>query len=366
MNKEFLHIHNFKCFTEQTLEINNLTALVGVNGAGKSSAIQSLLLLRSSFEELGDEVSINGMFGLDLGTSSSLVNQNVDESTIKLSINDNSEECLSYTYNVDVTEDKLNLYKEKKEKQIPEGRLSLVQGEFHYLCAERRGPRVSQPLACMKYLTVGCEGQNVAQVMAHDGGKTKVSEDRMYDGTENPNLDNQVNAWLAHIMHGVRVSASMNIGTLTAQTRIGNDFTLAQPALATNFGFGVSYSLPIIVEALTARNDSMLIVENPEAHLHPAAQSAIGIFLARMAYAGLRVVVETHSDHVINGIQRFVAKNSEWHDNVTINHFSLDKESQKPIVTPITFDKMANYSEWPEGFMDQSQKDFIELCKVRG
>lgn len=366
MNKEYLNIQNFKCFVNQTIEINNLTVLVGVNGAGKSTTIQSLLLLRSSLQEKkAEEIALDGIYGLDLGTSSSVVNQNMGESTIILSINDDSGEKISFSYDADMAEDRLILKINEHEKPAS-GHLSLNQYEFHYLSAERCGPRVSQPLSCMKYPNVGIKGQNVAQVMAHDGGRIKVDESRMYMNTENPNLDFQVNAWLSHIMPGVRVTAAMNMATLTAQTRIGNDFTQIAPALATNFGFGVSYSLPIIVEALTAKRESVLIVENPEAHLHPAAQSSIGIFLARMAYSGLRIVVETHSDHVINGIQRFVAENSNWHENVTINHFSLDKNNQMPLVTAIVFDNMANYSEWPDGFMDQSQKDFVELCNVRG
>lgn len=366
MNKEFLTIHNLKCFADKTIEINNLTVLVGVNGAGKSTTIQSLLLLRSSLQDKNaEEIALDGIFGLDLGTSSSVINQNIGENTITLSLHNNSGEKIAFSYDADIAEDRLNL-KITGAKRTESGNLSLTHDEFHYLCAERCGPRVSQPLACMKYPTVGIKGQNVAQIMAHDGGRTKVDNARMYIGTENPNLDFQVNAWLSKIMPGVRVTAAMNMDTLTAQTRIGNDFTQITPALATNFGFGVSYSLPIIVEALTAKKGSMLIVENPEAHLHPAAQSAIGIFLAKMAYSGLRIVIETHSDHVITGIQRFIAENRDWHSNATINHFSFDKESQMPSVTPITFDNLANYSEWPDGFMDQSQKDFIELCKVRG
>lgn len=364
MNKEYLKIHNYKCFVDQTIEINNLTVLVGVNGAGKSSAIQSLLLLRSSLHERqSEEIALDGIYGLDLGTSSAVINQNAGDRTIALSIYNKDGDNVQFNYDADLAEDRLSLTIVARSTS---GRVSLNQKEFHYLNAERYGPRVSHPLSCMQYLNVGVKGQNVAQVIANDGGRTKVEESRMFYNSENPNLDFQVNAWLSRIMPGVKVTAAMDMNTLSAQMRISNNFTRITPALATNFGFGVSYSLPIIVEALTAESGSMLIVENPEAHLHPSAQSSLGAFLARMAYSGLRVVVETHSDHVINGMQQFVAENRDWHKCVTINHFALDPNNQNPLVTAITFDNMANYSGWPDGFMDQSQKDFMELCKVRG
>ncbi len=366
MNKEYLDIHCFKCFGDKRVEINNLTALVGVNGAGKSSVIQSLLLLRTSANGVvGEDIGLDGIYGLDLGTSGSVVNQMSGDNMINLSLSNDDGANLSFSYSADSDEDRLALtISEKKEKDL--FAISLAQNEFHYLNAERCGPRVTQQLACMKYPDVGVKGESTAQVLAHDGGRTKVVRERMFPETENPNLEFQVNAWIATILPGVRVVPRMDKSTLSAQVLMANEYTYINPALATNSGFGISYVLPVIVAALTAEDNSMLIVENPEAHLHPAAQSAIGMFLTRMAYSGIRIVVETHSDHVINGMQRFVAVNPEWHNMVTINHFSIDQTGLNPSVTAIHFDDMANYTEWPDGFMDQNQKDFIELCKVRG
>lgn len=365
MEKEYINIHNFKCFVDQNIELNNLTVFVGVNGAGKSTVIQALLLLRSSLLAAGDkEIALDGIFGLDLGTSSSIVNQNSEDNYIALSAKSESGGSIFFNYMADIKEDRLSLSVADMEDTALEC-LSVGLNEFHYINAERIGPRISSPLTCMKYQDVGTFGQNVAQVIAYDGGRTKVDVSRMFENTENPNIEFQVNAWLSYIMPGVRVSANMDLSTLSAQIRVSNDFTMINPALATNFGFGVSYSLPIVVQALIAQKGSLMIVENPEAHLHPAAQSAMGIFLAKMAYAGVRILIETHSDHVINGIQNFVAQNKMWHTEVTINHFSVNHDNNRPKVMSISFDDKANYTNWPDGFMDQNQKDFLALCKVR-
>lgn len=365
MNKEILHLHNYKCFSDQSLVINNLTVLVGSNGAGKSTTIQSLLLLHSSLKEKNSIVDLDGIFGLDLGTGASVVNMNSNDDTISFSLSSdiNPENKIECKYKADIIKEKLNL--DITDQKIIDDSFSILKDEFYYLSAERRGPRVSQPLVSMKFLSVGIEGENTAQVIAHDSGRTKVDQKRIFIDSENPNLEYQVNAWLSHILPGVKVTASMDTKTLTAQLRIGNIFTISDTVVATNFGFGVSYFLPIIVECLVAKENSMLIIENPEAHLHPAAQTAIGVFLARMAFSGLRIVLETHSDHVISGIQRFVVEQRDWHDHVTINNFGINQDDNSPLITPIEFDENGNFSTWPDGFMDQNQKDYIELCKVR-
>lgn len=95
---------------------------------------------------------------------------------------------------------------------------------------------------------------------------------------------------------------------------------------ATNVGFGITYALPILVSGLTVPEGGMLLVENPEAHLHAKAQSNMGYFLARMAAAGVRVIIETHSEHIVNGIRRMIVegKSEMSHKDMTI-YFSKHK-----------------------------------------
>ena len=71
----------------------------------------------------------------------------------------------------------------------------------------------------------------------------------------------------------------------------------------TSVGFGIAYVLPVLVALLSANEKYMVIIENPEAHLHPRGQVAMGELIARAAAAGVQVIVETHSDHVLNGVR---------------------------------------------------------------
>ena len=131
-----------------------------------------------------------------------------------------------------------------------------------------------------------------------------------------------------------------------------------------NIGFGISYALPIIVEGLVAEDDRYLIVENPEAHLHPSAQTGMGKFLAMLADKGLHVVVETHSDHLLDGIQIYAAEHPDTRNDFIIYNFGQDEE-KKPDITAITFDGEFDYSVWPKGFMDQTNKNYEEFIDKR-
>ena len=93
--------------------------------------------------------------------------------------------------------------------------------------------------------------------------------------------------------------------------------------------------MPILATGLIAEAGSYMIVENPEAHLHPSAQSKIGRFLAMVAHTGVKVIIETHSDHVINGIQIAAAKHEIESADVSIQFFSQEKSEIQPKVEHI-------------------------------
>lgn len=357
---EILNIKGFKCFRDTNISVNDMTVLVGANGFGKSSTIQALLLFKQAVDNISF-VNLNGVYDLELGEVIDVINQNYSEPDIVLSLtnektNEKYAEChfdivdrdeeltLGSSFPIDIKEDKL------KRK------------EFYYISAERIGPRISQPLASMEFLSVGTKGERTAQVIATKGGLTKVDNDRIFQGSKNPNLEAQVNEWLSYIFPGIKISTNIDNSLLRASVKVSNNYS--KGVHAPNMGFGVSFVLPIIVDGLVAKKGSFFIIENPEAHLHPAAQTAIGYFLATIAHAGVNIIIETHSDHVIDGIQLFVVRNKEWHGHVTINNYGFNADSEEPFITPITLDENGDYSEWPDGFMDQTQKNYIERSKA--
>jgi len=378
---EYLKIENFKCFYSADIPINGLTILCGANGNGKSTVIQALLLLRSTVEHCtkwnkenknyelkelnGLNVELNGNYCLSLGNSNFIIPKESSDSIIKLGIfNDNEEELeISYDTNND---DKLwlvpfDFINESKNLK------SIFKQEFYYLNAERIGPRIKQNIHFFDFPTTGSQGEFVAQLLGDTNFcyKFEVEDIRRNINSKNPRFEQQVNAWLDFIMPGVSVIANYDINTLSAQIKIDNNYIKGEPTIAPNIGFGISYILPIIVTGLIAKKDSYMIVENPEAHLHPSAQSKIGQFLAMVASTGVKVIVETHSDHLVNGVQIATALNKINSDLVTINFFSYDSNLRQPDIESISINNKGELSNWPKDFFDQSQRDFTELFKIR-
>ncbi len=373
-----LEIENFKCFTRKTIPLNRLSILAGANGNGKSTAIQALLFLRRTIEHCakwdeneykyietnGLNVELNGAYCLALGNSFLITPRNTTPEYIALGLK-YVNEFFQVDYEID---DEIHLHLKPKNVQntLSENKSFFMQ-EFYYLNAERIGPRISQGIKFYDFPNSGFQGEFVAQLISDTNSNYtfEIDEIRRSHKSKNPRLEQQVNAWLSELMPGVSVSAKYDADTHSAQIKVDNYFTKGDSTIATNIGFGISYVLPILVTGLIAKKGSFMIVENPEAHLHPAAQSKIGRFLAIVANAGVNVIIETHSDHVINGIQVACAKNEIEHNSVIIDFFSQNDNSIQPEIESITINRKGELSNWPKGFFDQTQIDFAELFNLR-
>lgn len=123
-------------------------------------------------------------------------------------------------------------------------------------------------------------------------------------------------------------------------------------------GFGYSYVLPVIVAALMATEGSLLIVENPEAHLHPAAQSRLMKFLIETAKnKNLQLIIESHSDHVVNGMRIAMKKLLSPKDGHIV-YFSDEEDDQ---IQVITSDVNGTLSDYPDDFMDEWTSQMLKL-----
>lgn len=373
---DFLKINQFKCFEDADIHLNQLTVMAGANGNGKSTTIQALLYLRRTIEHCGEwydnryhlnktnslNVSLNGAYCLALGNSTAVLNKNYSDNEILIGYH-NETESLNVLYEADDRESRIWLTPKDVECSYSDVNPMLKQ-QFYYLNAERIGPRVNQSIQFWDYPNAGWQGEYTGQLIGMESGFYKIDTKRKYKDTESLFLEDQVNYWLNFIMKGVKVKVESNYKTLTAQVLLENEYTVNEPTLATNLGFGISYILPIIATGLVAEEGSFLVVENPEAHLHPSAQSNIGRFLAMIAASGVKVIVETHSDHIINGIQIAVAEKTLENAEVTINFFGKAEGISQPEVQPISINAKGELSDWPKGFFDQTQIDYAHLFNL--
>jgi len=298
--------------------------------------------------------------------SSHVINNNVDDNSIIINLEANGLE-INLELLADSTQAQLWLTPKSFSIQGESVFIHpILKKSFYYLNAERIGPRIQQVMNHSNFPSAGWKGEDTAQLLNLESGYWKVSEKRMFGSIKSSYLKDQINGWLEFIMPGVKVKVKSDPDSLITQILLENAFTVNEPNLATNLGFGISYLLPILANGLVADKGSYFIVENPEAHLHPSAQSRVGQFLAKVAADGVKVVIETHSDHIINGIQIAAASNVIDSESVTINYFGHNDSIPQPLIEKISINNKGELSEWPAGFFDQSQVDFLQLMRLRG
>ena len=170
-----------------------------------------------------------------------------------------------------------------------------------------------------------------------------------------PTLLHQVGARLASFFPGCAIDVQQvpNANAVTLGVRTSNDTGFLRPV---HCGFGITQVLPIIVATLSVTRGNLMLIENPEVHLHPAGQALIGQLLAEAARAGIQTIVETHSDHVLNGIRRSVKSNRISSEEVMI-HFLKQRSPESAQILSPTIDDSGNIDVWPDGFFDQFDKD---------
>lgn len=366
-----IRLRNFKRFLDAEVQIRPLTVLAGLNGGGKTSVLHALLLARqaSAGAPPPDFVQLNGPFGLELGEVQDVLHLDADpDQGISLQLTEHSGATHGWRFEA-ADERRLNL-RVLDRPSAPPAALSAESRRFAYLSAERLGPRdtLGASSVAPDDLQVGHRGEFTAQVLAVLE-RLRVSSRRLSPKTRSlggaMTLRQQVEWWLSDIARPVALDAEWVPGSGVTLIRYRTPGHPVERRRPTNMGFGVTYALPVITAALMAPPQSLLLVENPEAHLHPSGQSAIGAFLALVAADGVQVVLETHSDHVINGIRRAIARDRVLSPEMATIQFFQSDRSDVPGIRTIEISARGDLSEWPPGFFDQMDLDLAALAQAR-
>jgi predicted ATPase len=130
-----------------------------------------------------------------------------------------------------------------------------------------------------------------------------------------------------------------------------------------NVGFGLTYVLPVVTAILKSKPGDLLLIENPESHLHPAAQSVLGRLCCLAATAGVQIFIESHSDHFLNGVRVAVKKGIIEPDNVALFFLERNLKSKRhdSIICNPAIDNNGRLDEWPQGFFDEWEIQLKEL-----
>lgn len=391
-----LELKNFKCFREQRIEFGKLTVLTGMSDMGKSSVIQALLLLRQS--RMGDgplrELRLSGEL-VDLGKGVDILFEQAADKEIAFALEFGGIWRSEYACrragrrnrlpldpggdsSVDFSKESWMECGEWREfsPDSPDeigshSRAIFSESGFHYLSAERLGPRDSfpRPAELSSVKSVGARGENaVAYLHRHMFSPMREDDPRIRVQGENPSILGQVCEWLKEISPetSLVLSDSFQEGTVSTLYRrdrrdgVEEDRSRARvdrirPYRPTEAGSGVSSSLPVLTTLLAAETGDMVIIEHPETHLHPRGQTKLGELAGRAAMAGVQVVVETHSDHFLDGV-RIEARWNRLDRNAAKIHFFTREGAENIVVSTRIMDD-GKLSEWPKGFFDQKTQN---------
>lgn len=130
-------------------------------------------------------------------------------------------------------------------------------------------------------------------------------------------------------------------------------------------GLGVSQILPLLVALRVAKKGQIVLVEQPEIHLHPRAQYALGEIVVKAVKRGIQIIIETHSSVLLRALQTQVAKKVLKQDQLALNWFTRDPNTGATKVTAAEPDELGRYGEWPVDFEDVSlEADRVYLDSV--
>lgn len=371
-----LVITNFKSHKNIHLAPRALTVLAGKNGVGKSSVLQSLLLLAQKAQETTGIVSVGFKEApLKLGTLADVFCADAEggEDSIGFLLSVDGEE---YETNISVSADILDHTAVPMEIVRTSKTVADYLKSIRYISADRLEPRHLHAFArdSVAKRFFGVRGENAVAILHHyrDSG---APEDQVVaglhgEGTDGDgNLGRQVDAWMKSFAEDMRVRTEMVGDTdvrLTFRFGYGLDWHDFSPE---NVGFGISAVLPLVIMVLASRPGECLIMENPETHVHPRGQAEFGRLLALAAHAGVQIFVETHSDHIINGIRVAVKENTISPDEVDVVYFAKHENGTGTSLSEIggvgakeleLYDD-GDFAEYPPGFLDEWTDQLTKL-----
>jgi predicted ATPase len=322
-----IDLQGFKSFVLDTLYLGNLTLLTGLNSSGKSSIIQSLLLT--------EKVLKNEDFYLD-GHGSIHELQNPYEKGIGITTTFADESAIS----------------------IQNGKGSItgtpVFPTLIYISADRFGPETSVSINASDN-KLGSKGQNIFKCIDYYSDQ-EIPMILRHEKSEGDTFLFNLRAWLGVISPNVKFEHKI-------QTMSDSSYGTFNDHRAKNVGFGLSYTLPVITALLLGAitPNSLVIIENPEAHLHPRGQTAMAKLISLCVEAGSQVIIETHSDHLFDGIRIHVKESQEnFHEKVAIYWFELDSKNNTE-VHEVQLDKNGRIEQWPAGMFDQFEINASKL-----
>ena len=363
---------NFKCFKRLDLPLRNLTVLAGLNGSGKSSVMQAIFYMRHCVQRAGRGVSsvLLRDHGLHFVNAGDVFYQFSPDGAERVLVGaesdgDAGKEALNYEFVANPEVAPLD----KIEVKELDNRAPSKSMHDSFSSVKRLAPNRIGPTDLHAYLEsevrakdIGERGENAVACLFAYGDDPVLPQLVLKDkyNRESLCLLPQVGAWLRKVSPGVSLlidSAGKTDASVPLYFKYGSGPS-AKKFRPTNVGAGLSVVLPVLVLLLSAKKGDCLIIEDPESDLHPKGQAELARLIAKAAQVGVQIILETHSDHIVNGIRVAVKKGDVSSDKVNIAFFrkvieaeGTAEEEQYSNCDLIELDENGTLSRYPADFM---------------
>jgi len=357
-------IENFKSHHKTILNFSKVNIFTGLNGMGKSSIIQALLLLRQS-NKLDKGLELNGDL-CSIGVVEDAIYQSSEEDFIRFSIDYGILGDFTWKFIADQTninDTFLQTLEGSIEPNHPVS-INLFNNNFQYISAFRNGPTDD-------YIKNTSVVEHENQISKKEGrcefvvhyldffGKKNIHQSLKRNPDDDDSLIYQVKQWMREISPNINIhikSSGLNYKIDYSFDR-GEGQTPTLDFKAKNIGFGISYVLPIVVASLHAPKGSIIIIENPEAHIHPGAQAKLMELICKSAKNGVQFIIETHSDHIINGLLVATKNKIITKEDSSIYYFDRNEKKHATEAIHLPVLDGGKIQRPPKGFFDQLDID---------
>lgn len=374
-----INLKNFKCIRDEDFNFEFLNVFSGVNGTGKSSFCQAILLFKYNVDEFVlDSSSVKfslNLKNINLGKAKDVLFESASKDEVFFDVDIVEHELM---FNL-----KLELPIDNHESDYLNGSLtisekidgSIFKSDLRYIGAQRIGPKVVQfkDDSYVDSHSIGDFGEYTYSYIEKFGALTLNNiNNRCHIKSIDDSLIEQISCWLREISPDINLKTKELDGTNLVNLSYSYISSKGESNSyrTTNVGFGISYCLPVILLCLLSKPGDIIIIDTPEAHLHPQGQVILGELLAKTAADNVQVFVETHSDHIINGIRKSVITKSITSDKIKFFHFSTVTDSEELVNYSSVFKPVINHDGlfdcWPKGFFDTWTITNKELLEIRG
>lgn len=370
----FVCLEGYKCFDSVKFDLGGINVFTGYNGRGKSSLFQALLMLSQSVIKSDlRTLEVNGCYVHQDSFDDILCKFPYrNKLTIKVEGEDSSGKshslCLTYKKKSRTKGEICGFIYNNKNLFETAADISQIEGapvkgdkalfnfppecqnlfrDYSYLSANRLGTSLFEEKNDPESINpLGSEGQNRLSLLQG-----------------NKELQSQIGKQIGYIMDGGEIvvmgdndeSPVLNLGFKNIGEKKGDVVFKS-----INCGFGYSYILSVLILAQTV-NSGCLFIENPEAHLHPSAQSRLMQVLCEVCHnKGIQLFVETHSEHIINALRILVVNHESTISNKDIFVYFFNRKFE---VEKLNVDEQGQITPWPLGFFDQQENDLAEILR---